>query len=57
MDKKTKYIIKQCGRAEDYCFDYINGASDASDIRRMREYVRCTYRSASTFNKKSAGKR
>ena len=57
MDKKTKYIIKQCGRAEDYCFDYINGASDASDIRRMREYVRCTYRSASTFNKKSVGKR
>ena len=37
----TKKIIKRCGTPEDFVFDYINGASVESDIRRMKEYVSC----------------
>jgi len=43
MEKRLiKKIIKSCGTAEDFVFDYIgHGASEESNIRRMREYVRC----------------
>ena len=36
-----KKILKVCGTPEDFCFDYINGASQEADIRRMKEYVAC----------------
>ena len=39
--KLLRKIVKVCGTPEDFCFDYINGASLASDIRRMKEYVSC----------------
>ena len=42
MNKKLlKKIIKVCNSPEIYCFDYIDGASVESDIRRMKEYVSC----------------
>ena len=34
-------VVKVCGTPEDFCFDYIDGASIQSDIRRMKEYVNC----------------
>ena len=39
--KKAKKIIKICNTPENFCFEYINGASVQSDIRRMKEYVAC----------------
>jgi hypothetical protein len=48
----TEEIIKRCGSPEDFCFEYINGASWASDIRRMREYVRHANRVEREFKKK-----
>lgn len=41
MKKITKKILKICGTPEDFTFDYINGASQEADIRRMKEYVKC----------------
>ncbi len=41
MKHITRKIIKSCGTPVNFCFDFINGASVASDIRRMKEYVRC----------------
>ena len=41
-DKRLlKKIVKKCLTPEDFCFEYINGASLVSDIRRMKEYVSC----------------
>jgi len=37
-------IIKECESPEDFCFTYINGASQESDIRRMKEYGQCVRR-------------
>lgn len=34
-------IVKTCGTPEHFTFEYINGASTESDIRRMKEYVKC----------------
>lgn len=34
-------IIKKCGVPADFCFEYIDGASEQSDIRRMKEYCAC----------------
>lgn len=36
-----KKIIKKCGRPEIFCFGNIDGSSDESDIRRMKEYATC----------------
>ena len=41
MNKLTKKIIKECKSPIDFCFDYIDGASVESDIRRMKEYIKC----------------
>jgi len=41
MKRIIKKIIKECKSPEDFCFTYINGASQEADIRRMKEYVRC----------------
>jgi len=49
---KQDEIIKKCGEPAEFCFDYINGASLASDIRRMRKWVKCSYDVATKFNKK-----
>ena len=41
MRKETKKIIKVCGEPIDFVWEYIDGASVESDIRRMKEYVAC----------------
>lgn len=41
MDKLTQKICKHCGTPCDYVNEYIEDASTASDIFRMKEYVRC----------------
>ena len=53
MEKKLlKKIIKKCGRPEIFVFDYIDGASDASDIRRIKEYVACVRKVEREFKNK-----
>ncbi len=36
-----KKITKKCGTPADFCFEYVEDISIESDIRRMKEYVRC----------------
>ena len=50
MKTLTKKIVKICGTPEDFCFDYIEGSSIESDIRRMKEYVACVRRVERKFN-------
>ena len=53
MNKKClKKIIKLCETPENYCFEYIDGASVESDLRRMREYVRCVNKVEREYIKK-----
>ena len=52
MDKRClNKIIKICGRPIDFTFEYINGASDLSDLRRARKYVKCTNKIEREYNK------
>jgi len=54
MDKRLlKKIIKTCREPEDFCFEYINGASIESDIRRMKEYVACVKKVEREFRLKN----
>lgn len=42
MDKKLlNKIIKKCGTPIEFMWEYIDGASTQSDIRRMKEYCAC----------------
>ena len=53
MNKKLlKKIIKLCKTPENYCFEYIDGVSIESDLRRMREYVRCVNKVEREYIKK-----
>lgn len=36
-----KKIIKTCGSPMDFMWEYIDGGSIESGIRRMKEYVKC----------------
>lgn len=36
-----KKIVKECGEPIAFSFEYIDGASVMSDIRRMKEYISC----------------
>jgi len=45
MDRRLiKKICKECGEPQEFVSEYIDGASIAEDIRRMKEYVRCVRR-------------
>ena len=44
-------IIKVCKTPEDFVFEFINGASQESDIRRMKEYVACVKKVEKSFIK------
>ena len=49
----SQYIIKKCMSPDDYFADFFHGAgSDAEAIRRLREYVLCTYAAEREYNKK-----
>lgn len=50
--KMLEHMIKRCGTPEDFVFDYINGASQDSDVRRMREYVSCVNRAEWEYKQK-----
>jgi hypothetical protein len=49
-------IIKQCGCPEIFCFEEISGTYDVEDIRKMREYVKCTNKVEREYKKKKQGK-
>ena len=46
-----KKIIKTCGSAFDFVNEYIEDSSEVSDIRRMKEYVRCVNKVEHLANK------
>lgn len=37
----TKKVEKKCGTPEDFCFEYVSGATVEEGYRRMKEYIRC----------------
>jgi len=43
-------IIKECGTPEDFVFEYIGSGSLLTDIRRMREYVKCVNKVEREYN-------
>jgi len=53
MDKRLlNKIVKICDYPENYVFDYINGSSLESDLRRMAEYVKCVNKVKKDYEKK-----
>ena len=44
MKQNIRKIVKVCGTPQDFVFDFIDGASQEADIRRMKEYVACVKR-------------
>jgi len=47
-----KKITKKCWTPADFCFEYVEDASIWSDIRRMKEYVRCVRKVEKEFKDK-----
>lgn len=57
MDKRClNKIIKVCGTPSEFTFEFIDDASQKSDIRRMREYVKCTNKVEREYKKKLCSK-